>query len=101
MKKTIDPKKLLANIPEEDKLPKRRSELSQLYFRLLNKMHRIDLMMGQSHGSIKAPLKSSTGDSKELEREFYKNECTSFIRTLKTYAQLHDIYTSLSQEEEE
>jgi hypothetical protein len=98
--KTINIKRLLTNVPEEDKLPKELHELSQLYFRLLNKMHRIGLANEQDKDSIKPPFKSSDGDSKELQYTFFTNACVSFIRTLKTFEHLQEMHASQPPEEQ-
>src|ERR1039458_8401992 len=96
MKKLIDPKKLLANIPEEWNLPQRRSELIKLYKRLakiLYKEFRFEVRLN-THAK-----KSSPENIKEDERILLKNECVSLIRTLKTCIELHDLHASQPPEE--
>jgi hypothetical protein len=84
MKKTIDPKKLLANIPEEDKLPKRRSELYRLYKRLVNRLHILGLDVKMTTHVVNNS-NPDHDDMKELERSLLTNECACLIRTLKNY----------------
>lgn len=96
MKKLIDPKKLLANIPEEWNLPKQRSELRKLYKRLASRLGRaFDLEVNLSVHA----LKSDPDNMKEDERVLLENECLSLIRTLKTCIELHNLHASQPPEE--
>ncbi len=96
MKKPIDPKKLLANIPEEWNLPKQRSELRKLYKRLASRLGRA---FGLEVNLSMHALKSDPDNMKEDERVLLENECLSLIRTLKTCIELHNLHASQPPEE--
>jgi hypothetical protein len=86
MKKPIDAKKILSNIPDEDKLPKRRSELYRLYKRLVKKHHILGMNVEMSTHAIND---SNPNKLKELERALLTDKCLSLIRKLKDHINLH------------
>jgi len=80
MLKITDAEKLLKNIPEQNNLPRRRSELYRLYKRLVNRLHLLGLDVKMTTHIVKDPDQEKM---KELERAFLTNECLCLIRTLK------------------
>jgi hypothetical protein len=96
MKKLIDPKNLLANIPEEWNLPKQRSELRKLYKRLTSRLERA---FGLEVKLSVHAVKSDPKNMKEDERVLLENECLSLIHTLKTCIELHNLHTLQPPEE--
>ena len=96
MKKSLDPKKLLANIPKEDELPERNSDLLRLYKRAASRLER----------TFGIPVKlsayaamSGSGRLNDDQRIFLKNECASLIRTLNMCIELHCLHASQPPEE--
>jgi hypothetical protein len=85
-KTKIDVEKLLLNIPDEDKLPKRRSELYRLYKRLVKKHHILGMNVEMSTHAIND---SDPNKLKELERALLTDKCLSLIRKLKDHINPH------------
>jgi hypothetical protein len=86
--KPIDAEKLLCNIPDEDKLPKRRSELYQLFKRLVRRHHMLGMNVKMSTYTTND---SDPNKLKELERALLTDKCLSLIRKLKDHINLHDL----------
>ena len=77
---------LLLNIPDEDNLPKRRSELYRLYKRLVKRHHMIGREVTMGTHSIND---SDPNKLKELERVLLTDKCSSLIKELKTHIDSH------------